>query len=175
MFIDFICISWIGNKLFRGSLSGFHFAYHHVWSCSYGSPTATSNLCDSMPALNSPVVTALIRLDDCRFLAFDVIGQTVALRSCSFHGHSPRSSWGDNNNHSFLYRLSCISKHLQLRTGGFCWCKVLLPTCPCWRQPAHSWRRRCSSPQQCYLHCLGTDPPTITGSFWGGLPAHCKV
>ena len=20
----------------------------------------------------------------------------------------------------------------------FCWCKVLLPTCPCWRQPAHS-------------------------------------
>ena len=75
------------------------------------------------------MVTALIRLDDCRFLAFDVIGQTVALRSCSFHGHSPRSSWGDNNNHSFLYRLSCISKHLQLRTGGFCWCEVLLPTC----------------------------------------------
>jgi len=25
----------------------------------------------------------------------------------------------------------CISQHLQLRTGGFCWCKVLLPACPC--------------------------------------------
>ena len=26
-----------------------------------------------------------------------------------------------------LYRTTCISWHLQLRTGGFCWCKVLLP------------------------------------------------
>ena len=24
-----------------------------------------------------------------------------------------------------LYRSTCISWHLQLRTGGFCWCKVL--------------------------------------------------
>jgi len=24
------------------------------------------------------------------------------------------------------------------RTGGFCWCKVLVPACPCWRHPAHS-------------------------------------
>ena len=24
-----------------------------------------------------------------------------------------------------LYRSTCISRHLQLRTGGFCWCKVL--------------------------------------------------
>jgi len=32
-----------------------------------------------------------------------------------------------------LYRSTCISWHLQLRTGGFCWCKVLLPTCPCWQ------------------------------------------
>jgi len=32
-----------------------------------------------------------------------------------------------------------ISWHLQfLRTGGFCWCKVLLPACPCWQQPAHT-------------------------------------
>ena len=28
------------------------------------------------------------------------------------------------------------SQQLQLRTGGFCWCKVLLPACPCWQQPA---------------------------------------
>ena len=30
-----------------------------------------------------------------------------------------------------LYRSTCISRHLQLRTGGYCWCKVLLPGCPC--------------------------------------------
>ena len=33
-----------------------------------------------------------------------------------------------------LYRTTYISRHPQLRTGGFCWSKVLLPTCPCWRQ-----------------------------------------
>jgi len=30
-----------------------------------------------------------------------------------------------------LYRSACVSRHLQLRTGGFCWCKVLLSACPC--------------------------------------------
>jgi len=37
-----------------------------------------------------------------------------------------------------LYTSSCISRHLQLRTGGLCWCKVLLLACPCWPQPVHS-------------------------------------
>ena len=37
-----------------------------------------------------------------------------------------------------LYRSTCISWHFQLRTGGFCWCEVLLPACPCWRRPAYS-------------------------------------
>ena len=37
-----------------------------------------------------------------------------------------------------LYRSTCVSRHLQLRTGGFCWCNILLPTCPCWLQPVHS-------------------------------------
>ena len=37
-----------------------------------------------------------------------------------------------------LYRSTCIIRHLQSRTGGFCWCKVLLPTCPCWWETAHS-------------------------------------
>jgi len=37
-----------------------------------------------------------------------------------------------------LHRTTCISRHSQsLRTDGFCWDKVLLPTCPCWRQLAH--------------------------------------
>jgi len=31
----------------------------------------------------------------------------------------------NNNNHPF-YRSTCVSQHLQLRPGGFCWCKVLL-------------------------------------------------
>ena len=37
-----------------------------------------------------------------------------------------------------LYTSTCVSRHLQLRTGGFCWCNVLQPACPCWWQPAHS-------------------------------------
>jgi len=28
-----------------------------------------------------------------------------------------------------LYRSTCVGQHLQLTTGGFCWCKVLLPAC----------------------------------------------
>jgi len=37
-----------------------------------------------------------------------------------------------------LCRSACVSRHLQLRTGRFCRCKVLLPACPCWLQPVHS-------------------------------------
>jgi len=37
-----------------------------------------------------------------------------------------------------VLRSTCISQHLQLRTGEFRSCKVLLPICPCWRQPEHS-------------------------------------
>ena len=36
-----------------------------------------------------------------------------------------------------LYRSTCVTWHHLLRTGGFCWCKVLLPACPCWRRPVH--------------------------------------
>jgi len=44
----------------------------------------------------------------------------------------------NNNNLQPVYRSTCVSRHLQLRTGGFYWYKVLLPTCLCWREPAHS-------------------------------------
>ena len=37
-----------------------------------------------------------------------------------------------------LYRSACASQHLQLRTGGFFGCKILLPAWPCWRHPAHA-------------------------------------
>jgi len=36
------------------------------------------------------------------------------------------------NNHPVLqplYRSTCLSQHLHIRIGGFCWCKVLLPAC----------------------------------------------
>jgi len=35
-----------------------------------------------------------------------------------------------------LYRATCVNRHLQLRTGGFCCWKVLLPACPCWWRTA---------------------------------------
>ena len=42
-------------------------------------------------------------------------------------------------NHCFIYSpYTGVSQHLQLRTGGFCWYKVLLPVYPCWWQPVHS-------------------------------------
>jgi len=30
----------------------------------------------------------------------------------------------------------CYLEH-QLRMGGLCWSKVLLPACPCWQQLVH--------------------------------------
>jgi len=35
-----------------------------------------------------------------------------------------------------LYRTTCVSRHPQLRTGGFCWSKALLLASPCWWQLA---------------------------------------
>ena len=54
-----------------------------------------------------------------------------------------------------LYRPTCISRHLQLRTGRLCWCSVsahipLVTATSTFRL----WRRCWSSPQQFYLHCL---------------------
>ena len=37
-----------------------------------------------------------------------------------------------------LQRTTRVSRHPQLRIGEFCWSKVLLPACPCWRLLAHS-------------------------------------
>ena len=35
------------------------------------------------------------------------------------------------NEYVMLCYVTCVSWHHQLRTGGFCWDEVLLPTCPC--------------------------------------------
>ena len=48
---------------------------------------------------------------------------------------------------------TCASRHLQLRTGGFCWCKVA-DLADSNQRIRIGERRRWSSPQQCYLRCL---------------------
>ena len=50
--------------------------------------------------------------------------------------------FNNNNNNTAtvlrpLYRSPALASTLQL-TRRFCWCKVLLPEYPCWRQPVHS-------------------------------------
>ena len=55
-----------------------------------------------------------------------------------------------------LYRSTRVSRHLQLSTGAFCWCRVLLPARALLTATSAfgSARRRWSSLKQCYLHCL---------------------
>ena len=60
-----------------------------------------------------------------------------------------------------LYRTTCISQHLQLRTGRFCWSKVLMPMCCCWRQVANL-------DQQCYLRTV-RHPSPYWKNKWPGL------
>ena len=56
-----------------------------------------------------------------------------------------------------LYRSTCVSRHLRLRTGWFYWCKVLLPACPCWWQTAHSdYAEDAGVLLKYYLHCWCT-------------------
>ena len=72
-----------------------------------------------------------------RFLAHPVLidiakfVHIVCFCSCGIHATTATTLWP-------LYRSVCVSRHLQLRTGGFCWCKVLLPAYPCYQHPAHS-------------------------------------
>jgi len=53
-----------------------------------------------------------------------------------FNGHFPavHTTVHTTTGNTLLssYRTTCASQHPQLRTGRFCWSKVLLPTCPCW-------------------------------------------
>jgi len=36
-----------------------------------------------------------------------------------------------NNHFMSIIQVNLVGRHLQLRIGAFCWCKVLLSTCPC--------------------------------------------
>ena len=57
-----------------------------------------------------------------------------------------------------LYRSTCVSRHLPLRTGGFCWCKVLphaladVSQCIRIREKTLEF----SSAVLAYVHCLRT-------------------
>jgi len=66
-----------------------------------------------------------------------------------------------------LYWSACVSRHIRLRTGEFCcWCKVLLPACPCWRQP-WSIRIREKTPE-----CSSTVQSTLSPYL---LPKKIKI
>ena len=85
-----------------------------------------------------------------------VISKTVFALIYREHCRTRLESESYNNNHRFtaIIQSTCISQHLQLRTGGFCRCKVLLSACPCRRKNSISALRirHWSSPQQCYPH-----------------------
>ena len=72
-----------------------------------------------------------------RFVSF--VGRKYLLHVLEFFIFNIRVAFTTSQQPPPLYRSTCISRHLQLRTGGFCWCKVSLPACPCWRQPARSY------------------------------------
>jgi len=55
-----------------------------------------------------------------------------------------------------LYRSTCVSWHLQLRTGGFCWCSFPARMPLLTATSAFGLGRTCYSSQQCYLCCLHT-------------------
>ena len=58
-----------------------------------------------------------------------------------------------------LYRSTCVSQHLQLRTGGFCWCRVLLP-----KQNLAVLNWRCQPMQvDLYIHARLT---ALFGTTW---------
>ena len=46
----------------------------------------------------------------------------------------------NNSNSNSFTTIKQVSQHPQLRTGGFSWSKVVLPTCPCWWQLVHLTR-----------------------------------
>jgi len=57
-----------------------------------------------------------------RFLSHCSVNSIKATQQQLFCGH---------------YTGQCVSWHSQLRTGGFCCGRVLLPVCPCWWQLVH--------------------------------------
>jgi len=81
-------------------------------------------------------------LDACRILCKQRQYHGFAISIATALTFGPSCSLDNDWNHhsrftAIIDKSTCVSQHLQLRTGGYCWCKVLLTACPCWRQPAH--------------------------------------
>ena len=78
-----------------------------------------------------------------RRIAEDAVLTPVVLKvriAATYDTKNEPSKFGflsDNNTTTVLlplYRSNCVSQHSQLRTGGLCWSKVLLPVCLyCWQ------------------------------------------
>jgi len=93
----------------------------------------------------------------CNYLSYSYIlwiSRTSTNISCqTSHKHQYASSAQENTTTTVLQpsdRTTCFSHHLQLRTGGFFWCKVLLLLMA--TSAFGFGRKHWSSPQQCYLH-----------------------
>ena len=87
-----------------------------------------------------------------------------AERPVTYHRHGSTPSWACHWKRKIyttttvlwpLYRSTCISRHLRLRTGGFIGGESFAACVPLLM--AFRLRRTCwSSPQRCYLYCLRT-------------------
>jgi len=78
----------------------------------------------------------LSQWNTCRLAASHLYTSRHTDHNTSHHSRDEEKSWVTVNATITvlrpLYSSTCVSRPLQLRTGGFCWCKVLLPACPCW-------------------------------------------
>jgi len=66
----------------------------------------------------------------------DSLHVTCGLTACT-PGSAPGPTLVNDYGKTLPLPFTCFSWHHQLRTGGFCRCRLLLPVCPCWQLPAH--------------------------------------
>jgi len=52
------------------------------------------------------------------------------------------------------WRTTCVSRQPQLRTGGFCWSKVVLPVCPGWWHLPLLLRKKTDSRNKNVMYCI---------------------
>ena len=95
----------------------------------------------ALPLLDEPVAAAAVLLPVTEPLVTSsttgVNADIEATSSCQSTTVTLPFNYHNNNNHCFIaiiqdYRSTCVSRHLQLKAGGFfCQCKDLWPVCPC--------------------------------------------
>ena len=126
--------------------------------------------CPVAPPLNPALVMTtlqcvIILLYRVRHRVFNHVGLGPTMSPallCIKNVHSRRSINGHHHHRSLrpLYRSTCVSRHLQLKTGGILSVQSFTARMPLLTATSvfgiGLGRRRWSSPQQCYLHCLHT-------------------